>query len=211
MELPPDIRYDRAKARYSIPEVVRLQPEQGKVKLTEARQWLIYDLNRRLNPHISTVDAKRAFRSLLQWNRAYTNGSGFNDESDPRADYINGIDLDCELPELHQLLVCGGASMVATHRSGDRIYLETIDGSRNGATPSVDYVLKNPHLYHFCVSIPGWEDYEKPRPLDPIEPFPQFWPYTAMPNFSNGEVYIHEYRTMEFDTIHNHLTVHRRL
>lgn len=203
------MRYDRRNAPYAIPSVMRLQPETSvkpKVKLTPEWQQVIFEMNWKKCPWMTEAQAKQAFRSLLAGHRAYTNGSSWDDPKHPEAiyaDFVNDRDTDAPLPELHQPLVCSGASLKKNRQEGNKVYIDILDGTK--PPPSVEFIMNNPHLYHYCLSVPKW-----PTPLEPLEPFPQFYPNTIMPNVAGWDVWYDVNRLMEVEYVPSPLTVHKR-
>lgn len=169
-----DLKPNRRKANYAIPEVYVLTPDTRMVPMTEAWQWFTFRLFWSGAPHLAEAQAKQQWRSLYAGNRAFTNRQGFNDESRSgrRADFVNGLDLDAPLPMFDKPRVCGGASV--TGKAGaSHLVVETLDGTK--APPSLDYVLARPWLYFEALSIPAFPD------LWPLEPFPQGGGVTRVP------------------------------
>jgi hypothetical protein len=67
-----------------------------------------YDLYRYFAPIVDESTARSRWRILYGYRTAFTNGSGFEEPDDPRADYINGRNLDSPLPLWDKSRVCGG-------------------------------------------------------------------------------------------------------
>lgn len=128
--------------RAGYPEVFILQATHV-VKMDVELQHLMYDLFTAGTPSMKETTRKGKWRSLYQYDRAFTNGTGFNDDSDPRADYINMQDLEYELPKLDKTRVCGGAT-VRGEVDGDWVWVETIQAD---SLPTIGYVLGRPWLY----------------------------------------------------------------
>lgn len=138
--LEPDQNWDW---RAGLPEVF---PLSDSVILADRNvQQLMWDLFRAGAPSVDENTAKGKWRSLYQYDRAFMNNNGFNDDNDPRCDYIGGNDLDSPLPKFDKVRVCGGATVSGWVR-GDELVLHVI----NAADPNqlkIDYVLERPWLY----------------------------------------------------------------
>jgi len=74
------------------------------IRFTKEMQLLSWEVMHTLNPTIT----KNQWRAVFTTHRAYTNQNGFGDDV-PRADYVNGLDLDGELPRLMKAIIAGGA------------------------------------------------------------------------------------------------------
>jgi hypothetical protein len=83
--------------------VVRPSENAVPVLFTEAMQKLSFCLNE-FNPLFTA----NKWLSVYDYKAAFTNGNGFGDESDPRADYINRVNLTKPLPKLMKAIICGG-------------------------------------------------------------------------------------------------------
>lgn len=75
------------------------------VLFDERLQLLSWELMRRLNPTIT----RQQWRSVYRFDRAFTNGNGFDAPDDVRADYVNRLDLGAPLPKLMKALICSGS------------------------------------------------------------------------------------------------------
>lgn len=129
--------------RSNVPEVYNLGGILGATNLTCAWQWFIM----RLNPGIT----KRGFRSLLSWDRAFTNGTGFDDpKRPPRADYVNDRDTSAKLPRFDKVRVCGGA-ILHGKQIGEYLLVETLAG--NKPPPDLEWVKARPWLYFRAVVV----------------------------------------------------------
>lgn len=139
--------------RKNVPEVYHFDQSQP-TKLTRAWQEFIMELN-------PLMDGK-GFRSLLKWDRAFTNISGYDHPSGkPRADFINHRDEDEKLPVVDKCRVCGGATLAGKIVNG-KLVIETLDGSK--PPPSVSSVLAKPWLFFTCFIV---------KPDGSVENFPQ--------------------------------------
>jgi hypothetical protein len=94
------------------------------IDFTREMQLLSWEVMRTINPLIT----KHKWRVVYATSTAFTNGQGFVDSSDPRADYVNGISLDAPLPRLMKGIVSGGA------------FLRGVMGSEFVVTPGVGAV-----------------------------------------------------------------------
>lgn len=111
--------------RAGLPEVFLFDP-QAATPMNEELQWLMYDLFRWGAPSQDEARAENKWTSLYQYDRAFTNGTGFNDPSDLRANYISGDDLGYPLPRLDKYRVCGGASLKGTEGYSLMLALKTL-------------------------------------------------------------------------------------
>lgn len=110
-------------------------------KLTKLWQEFIMELNPKMS--------KKKFRDFLAWNKAFTNRTGFGMPI-PRADFINGRNLNAKLPVWDKWRVCGGALLHGT-LNGDLLTVETLNGSQE--PPDVSWVLARPWLFFRCYSV----------------------------------------------------------
>lgn len=83
--------------------VVRPSENASPVLFTESMQRTSYQLNA-FNPFFTG----NKWRSVYDYKAAFTNQNGFGDSGDPRADYINRLDLTKPLPKLMKAIICGG-------------------------------------------------------------------------------------------------------
>lgn len=98
-----------------------------------------------LNPHLTP----NKWTAVYGNRRFITNGQGFLDDSDLRANYITGEDLNRPNPKC-EALICGGAVM-AGRVEGDRFIPNTLN-SRN-APPSVEWLKARPWLMFDAVTV----------------------------------------------------------
>lgn len=109
------------------------------IPFTREMQLLSYALNRH-NPAF-TGDK---WRSVYWTDRAFTNGNGFDEPGDPRADFVNNRDVNDPLPALMKAIICGGSFYrgdVVGNELVCRPGVHAIDARR--AMPSVEQVLAN--------------------------------------------------------------------
>lgn len=119
-------------------------------QMTEAVQWMSYNLMTRVNPTIT----KNQWTDVHQYDRCFNNGTGFWDDTDPRANYILGIDLSYPLPRYDKAQrVCGG-TFITGRAVGDKLQcvagVDGIDG--DSLMPSIDTILKN-NWFTYAVSV----------------------------------------------------------
>lgn len=152
-----------------VPEVFHFDQD-APTQLTHAWQHFIMALN----PGMSAD----GWRSLAKWDRAFTNGTGYdNPNGNKYADYITPKDTDKKPPVEDKCRCCGGANLHGTVSNGILI-IETLDGSKD--PPALDWVLARPWLYFRCYTI---------KPDNTNGDFPQnggkpvYWPLVA-----NGKV-----------------------
>jgi len=119
--------------RIGSPEVYRLEPDHH-IPLAERWQRFIV----RLNPW--AIGQK--YRALLAYNRAFTNGTGYDEPGQPRADYINQLNLTDPLPAFDQPRICGGA-VVTGRVDGAWLWLDYLD-----IDDSVPVVWKPWQVFH---------------------------------------------------------------
>lgn len=144
-ELPSGVRQVVKDRGVPLPEVFPLAPSQfTSLNLAWQRLW------RDLNPQMSNEE----WRKLLHYQRAFTNGQGFEKPGDPRVDYINARDLGAEPPKIESL-VCGGALLTGEpdimYRGELCLRVKTLDG-RN-PPPLAEWVLNCPWLWFEAVSV----------------------------------------------------------
>lgn len=126
--------------RPGLPEVQPLAPADI-VPFPETWQHLSFALNPAM-----TGDK---WRSLYQWNRAFCNGQGFNNDADPHADYVNERDLNKPLPAFDKVRVCGGAVITGVVL-GTSLIVETMDATQ--PAPALEWVLERPWFYFHAVN-----------------------------------------------------------
>jgi hypothetical protein len=89
------------------------------------------------------------WRSLYQFNRAFNNGTGFNGP-DPKADYVNSMDLGAELPAWDKTRFCGGA-VVTGREDGPNLIVDILDGK--GPAPELAWLSARPWYYFHAVNV----------------------------------------------------------
>ena len=87
------------------------------LKMTRSIQLLSYDIMWNMNPTISINN----WTAVHDHDRAFTNGQGFGDSSDPRVNYLTGENLFAEEPKYDKAQrVCGG-SFIRGDAVGDKL------------------------------------------------------------------------------------------
>ncbi len=124
--------------RPGLPEVFPLNDQ--KTSFGNAWQLLSYEMN----PGMTGEH----WRSLYAYNRAFTNGTGFNG-SEPRADYVNGRDLSYPLPAWDKTRLCGGATIRGIEQP-PYLYVDILDGF--SSAPTWEELKAKPWLYFHAVN-----------------------------------------------------------
>jgi len=124
------------------------------VQFTEAQQRLAWAMM------MDSVDSVKKFAVVYGNTKAFMNGTGYGDPSDPRRNYITGEDLSARLPRWDKVRVCANA---------------TLAGVEDGDMLIVDYIPEN--------NIPTWEELKPKKwlyfeavsstPTGDTTPFPQ--------------------------------------
>lgn len=91
----------------------------------------------------------RRWRAVFTWQRVLTNENGFDKPGDPRADWINKLNLESPNPKYASLLF--GGNVVTGRVDGDWLWVETLDGLN--APPSVAWVRERPWLIQVCTNV----------------------------------------------------------
>ncbi len=92
-------------------------------------------------PSQSLERAKKKYRVIYDWVRAFTNGSGFdNPDGTILVDYINNFDGG-NLPAFDKARVCGGAT-ISGEVVGDKLKVEALTGAVD-----IEYLKENRHLF----------------------------------------------------------------
>lgn len=121
-------------------------------RFTRAWQMLSYEL--------MALPPKK-WRAVFTWQRALTNNNGFESPNDPRADYVNRMDLTSPDPKVASLLF--GGNVITGRVDGDHLWVETLNG--NDPPPSVAWMKEHPWLMQVCTNV----QYESGKVFD----FPQ--------------------------------------
>lgn len=75
------------------------------IDFNQSMQLLSYNINRRTNPNFTG----QKWRSVYSDGVAFTNGNGFEKDGDPRADFVNRVNMDKDLPKLMRAIICSGS------------------------------------------------------------------------------------------------------
>lgn len=128
------------------PEVFQLWP-QTPIPFDEPLQRLAYAMNAPI--------ALNHWRSIFAAATAFNNGTGFDNPSSPRADFISGRDLDQRIPMFDKPRVCGGASLRG-FVSGNNLVVDTIRIDL-GELPTLEWMQAHP-WYAFTALIVSGDD-----------------------------------------------------
>lgn len=110
-------------------------------KFTRAWQLFSYEL--------MALPPKK-WRSVFHWQRALANNNGFESPTDPRADYVNNMDLSSPDPKFASLLF--GGNVVTGRVEAADLWVKTLDG--RAPPPSVAWVKEeNPWLMQVCTNV----------------------------------------------------------
>ena len=118
------------------------------VSMTKEIQELSFALMTRFNPTIT----RGQWRNVHKGDVAITNYQGFDMAGDPRADFVNGRDLNAELPKLMDGIVFAGSFVRGQVRDGHLWIapgIGAIDASK--PLPSIDTIITN-NWYLFCTN-----------------------------------------------------------
>lgn len=132
----------------NMPEV-RPSANARPILFTRDMQLLSFELANRVNP---LIGGKQWAGVYGNWT-AFTNGNGFGNDADPRADYVNGVNLSSPLPKLMKAIICGGMFLTGIVDGGNLVCVPGVHGiDANGPMPSVDEVLRR-HWYFHAVTL----------------------------------------------------------
>lgn len=135
------VNHDTTYWRPNLPEVFPFDPHHFSF-LTRGYQLL----SKAINPSMTGP----RWRSVYGNTTAFTNGQGFEKAGDPRADFVNGRDLNSPLPKQEDL-ICGGGILLERKVENGYLYPYYIDATK--PAPNVEYVLANRHLYFDALSV----------------------------------------------------------
>jgi hypothetical protein len=71
--------------------------------MTREIQLLSYEINK----HNDSFTGGN-WRAVYGNKRAFTNGTGYDEPGEPRADHVNGLNVNDPLPKLQDAIICGG-------------------------------------------------------------------------------------------------------
>ena len=141
------ILFKRHEKRLGLPEIYNLEPSHA-TELTPRIQYLSYALFKHGAPSLKEAFAQNRWKSLMHYKRAFTNGQGFGNSDDPRANYISGENLDAELPKFPKTLICGGATVTGTVE-GALLKVSTLSPDN---LPTLEELIETPWLYFHAVN-----------------------------------------------------------
>jgi hypothetical protein len=137
------------------------------VPFDERLQVLSWKLMQRMNPTITP----KQWRSVYAYNRAFTNGNGFDEPGDPRADFVNRLDLQAPLPKLMKAIICSG-SLYQGIVEGDKLVMYPGVHAMDAENPvSLDDIIRN-GWYFLAVSWTGKGGTHFPQGNGGIVPVP---------------------------------------
>jgi hypothetical protein len=117
----------------------------------------IQDMSRKLMRAMNPTITDKQWTAIHSFDRAFTNGSGFNDASDPRVNYILGTDLFAPLPVYDKAQrVCGG-SFIRGEAVGDKLICTSgVHGiNPSEEMPSVEQIIdQNWYIYAVSMDAP---------------------------------------------------------
>lgn len=128
-----------------MPEIYPSSWQNG-IPFTKDMQLMSWELMSRLNPSVT----KKQWHKVFDERIAFTNYQSWNDATGKkRADFVNGLDTDAELPKKMKVTLCGG-SFYGGYAVGDRLWMYPgIHGiDANKPIPSIDTIIKNNWYFH---------------------------------------------------------------
>lgn len=105
------------------------------VEFNEKMQWTSWYLMR----GGAAMIAKEKWRAVYDNGRAFTNGNGFNKSGDPRADFVNALNVTSPLPKLMKGIVCSG-NFIRGQADGDELVVTPGVGAIDATKPIADPV-----------------------------------------------------------------------
>ena len=125
---------------------------QNAMEITKQWQFYIRAINYKMSiQHVS---------ALFGYQKAFTNGHGFGDPTDPRANFLLGEDLNSRLPKFPKVFTCGG-SVLSGLESGGLFVPRMMNGNKSpllkaGRTypNTVDEI--NPNDYFYMPATHPW-------------------------------------------------------
>jgi hypothetical protein len=131
------------------------------VKMTAAIQLMSFELMSNFNSTITPQNWTR----VHDYDRAFTNGAGYNDPRGPRVNYILGKDIGADLPAYTKAgMICGGTFITGEAQGNYLVCRAGVDGIDADSLPSLVKIITR-HWYTHAVSM---ED-----PPEIISNFPQ--------------------------------------
>lgn len=109
------------------------------IPMNQKMQLLSYELNR-----MNLNYTKKNWRAVHGNTVAFTNGNGFGKKNDPRADFVNRLDMTKPLPKLMKALICSGMFIRGDVVGNTLVCKPGVHGiDVNKTLPSVDDVVAN--------------------------------------------------------------------
>lgn len=135
-----------------MPEIRPGLPNPDPVLMTKGLQLLSWNLSHSRN----SLFTKKNWRATHGNTVAFTNTQGFNKAGDPRADFVNMLNVTRPLPKLMKGLICGGM-FIRGYKIGN--FLHCIPGvhaiDANKPVPSLAEVLANEWYYEATTQYYG--------------------------------------------------------
>lgn len=128
--------YDSADG--GLPEIRPSLPNVDPVEFTRKLQELSWAMNT-YNP----LFTKNNWRTVYGNPTAFCNGNGFGDPLDPRADWINMLDLKMPFPKLMKGLICGGMFIRGVNDDRFLYCIPGVHAIDPGNVPDVATVMRN--------------------------------------------------------------------
>lgn len=161
----------QAEGGYPNPDkmpVVRPSLQEGSVNFTKPLQLMSYEINK-----FNRLLTRGRWRGIYGNWTAFTNTAGFDDPGDPRADWVNVVDLKYPLPKLMKGIICGGGfyTGVVEHdlKYGDVLAMYPgVNAIDVYNLPSTDY-----QVFSQIVLEKHWYFHATTRSGDKINNFPQ--------------------------------------
>lgn len=118
--------------------------------MTSVIQRMSYDLMRHFNPAIT----ENLWTKVHRFDKAFNNGNGFEDPTDPRVNFVTGDNLTYSYPKYDKAQRLCGGQFVRGNVVGNELHciagVHGIDGSK--PMPSVSAIVEN-NWYLFAVSV----------------------------------------------------------
>lgn len=118
------------------------------------REWQFYLVA--INPGMEL----RRVSAILEYHRAFANGTGFEDPADPRADFILRRNLTYPLPAMDKVRTCARSTLKGT-LSGTSVTLDMLNGNEPPPLkPGFSHPLRvedvNPEAYLYLPQTHPW-------------------------------------------------------
>ena len=107
------------------PETQPLQ-EKNFTQMSKGIQELCFRLLQEENQgRFPDAELRSIYTGLYSYNKCFTNQKGYNKDTDPRRNYIEGEDLSAPLPQIESLVT--GGNVIAGREDGAYLWVFTID------------------------------------------------------------------------------------